>query len=174
MIALVILIGMSVKNSILIVSWSNTLRRAGKNIQNATMEACRRRFRAILMTSASTCIAVLPLIIGNIGPGAGEAARLAIGSTIFGGIFISTATTLFVTPTMYVLLTKNIKSIDATETQLNKELKRFRKSNPPNKARGTVKKITKGERKLLKFAERTRKAVTKASAKMMYISLLTS
>ena len=50
------------------------------------------------------------------------------------------------------------------------ELKRLRKSRPPNRARGTVKKITKGERKLLKFAARTRKAVTKASAKIMYIS----
>jgi len=123
-IALVILIGMSVKNSILIVSWANELRRTGKNIQNATMTACRLRFRAIIMTSASTCIAVLPLILGNIGPGAGEAARLAIGSTIFGGIFLSTITTLYVTPTMYMLLTKNIKPIDSTEVQLNKELRR--------------------------------------------------
>ena len=115
---------MSVKNSILIVSWSNELRRAGKNIQTATMTACKLRFRAIVMPSASTCIAVLPLIIGNIGPGAGEASRLAIGSTIFGGIFLSTVTTLYVTPTMYMLLTKNIKPIDSTEVQLNKELKR--------------------------------------------------
>jgi HAE1 family hydrophobic/amphiphilic exporter-1/multidrug efflux pump len=123
-IALVILIGMSVKNSILIVSWSNELRRAGKNIQSATVEACKKRFRAIIMTSASTCLAVLPLIIGNWGPGAGEAARLAIGSCVFGGIFLSTVTTLYVTPTMYVLLTKNTKRIDAVDLQLSKELKR--------------------------------------------------
>jgi HAE1 family hydrophobic/amphiphilic exporter-1/multidrug efflux pump len=115
---------MSVKNSILIVSWSNELRRAGKNIQSATVEACKKRFRAIIMTSASTCLAVLPLIIGNWGPGAGEAARLAIGSCVFGGIFLSTVTTLYVTPTMYVLLTKNTKRIDAVDLQLNKELKR--------------------------------------------------
>jgi HAE1 family hydrophobic/amphiphilic exporter-1/multidrug efflux pump len=123
-IALVILIGMSVKNSILIVSWSNELRRAGKNIQSATIEACKKRFRAIIMTSSSTCVAVLPLIIGNWGPGAGEAARLAIGACIFGGILISTVTTLYVTPTMYVLLTKNTKRIDAVDLQLSKELKR--------------------------------------------------
>ena len=115
---------MSVKNSILIVSWSNELRRAGKNIQTATTTACKLRFRPIIMTSASTCLAVLPLIIGNIGPGAGEASRLAIGSVIFGGIFLSTIVTLYVTPTMYMLLTKNIKPIDSTEVQLNKELKR--------------------------------------------------
>jgi HAE1 family hydrophobic/amphiphilic exporter-1/multidrug efflux pump len=47
-----------------------------------------------------------------------------IGSTIFGGILISTVTTLYVTPTMYVLLTKNTKRIDAVDIQLNKELKR--------------------------------------------------
>ena len=75
------------------------------------------------MTSASTCFAVMPLIAGNWGPGAGEAARLSIGSTIFGGVFLSTFLTLYVTPTMYILLTRNIKLIDSTEIQLNKELK---------------------------------------------------
>ncbi|SVA57429.1 uncharacterized protein METZ01_LOCUS110283, partial [marine metagenome] len=53
-IALVILIGISTKNSILIVDWANQLRRTGKNIQSAALEACRRRFRAIIMTSLST------------------------------------------------------------------------------------------------------------------------
>jgi len=123
-IALVILIGMSVKNSILIVSWSNELRRAGKNIQSAALEACRRRFRAIIMTSLSTMIAMVPLLIGNIGPGAGEGSRLAVGATIFGGMLISTFFTLYVTPTMYVLLTKNTKRIDAIDIQLSKGLKR--------------------------------------------------
>ena len=123
-IALVILIGMSTKNSILIVDWANQLRRAGKNIQSAALEACRRRFRAIIMTSLSTMIAMVPLLIGNIGPGAGEGSRLAVGATIFGGMLISTFFTLYVTPTMYVLLTKNTKRIDAVDLQLNKELKR--------------------------------------------------
>ena len=49
-IALIILIGISTKNSILIVDWANQLRRSGKNIQNAALEACKRRFRAIIMT----------------------------------------------------------------------------------------------------------------------------
>ena len=123
-IALVILIGISTKNSILIVDWANQLRRAGKNIQSAALEACRRRFRAIIMTSLSTMIAMVPLLIGNIGPGAGEGSRLAVGATIFGGMLISTFFTLYVTPTMYVLLTKNTKRIDAVDLQLNKELKR--------------------------------------------------
>jgi len=123
-IALVILIGISTKNSILIVDWANQLRRTGKNIQSAALEACRRRFRAIIMTSLSTMIAMFPLLVGNIGPGAGEGSRLAVGATIFGGMLISTFFTLYVTPTMYVLLTKNTKRIDAVDLQLNKELKR--------------------------------------------------
>jgi len=123
-IALVILIGISTKNSILIVDWANQLRKAGKNIQSAALEACRRRFRAIIMTSLSTMIAMLPLLVGNIGPGAGEGSRLAVGATIFGGMLISTFFTLYVTPTMYVLLTKNTKRIDAVDVQLSKELRR--------------------------------------------------
>ena len=122
-IALVILIGISTKNSILIVDWANQLRRAGKNIKSAALEACRRRFRAIIMTSLSTMIAMVPLLVGNIGPGAGESSRLAVGATIFGGMLISTFFTLYVTPTMYVLLTKNTKRIDAVDLQLKKELK---------------------------------------------------
>ena len=123
-IALIILIGISTKNSILIVDWANQLRRAGKNIQSAALEACKRRFRAIIMTSLSTMIAMVPLLIGNIGPGAGESSRLAVGATIFGGMLISTFFTLYVTPTMYVLLAKNTKRIDSIDLQLNKELKK--------------------------------------------------
>ncbi len=123
-IALVILIGISTKNSILIVDWANQLRRSGKNIQNAALEACKRRFRAIVMTSLSTMIAMIPLLVGNIGPGAGESSRLAVGATIFGGMLISTFFTLYVTPTMYVLLTKNTKRIDEVDIQLSKELRR--------------------------------------------------
>ncbi len=123
-IALVILIGISTKNSILIVDWANQLRRTGKNIQSAALEACKRRFRAIIMTSLSTMIAMIPLLIGNIGPGAGEGSRLAVGSTIFGGMLISTFFTLYVTPTMYILLTKNTQRIDAVDIQLSKEIKK--------------------------------------------------
>jgi len=122
-IALVILIGISTKNSILIVDWANQLRRSGKNIQSAALEACRRRFRAIIMTSLSTMIAMVPLLIGNIGPGAGEGSRLAIGATIFGGMLISTFFTLYVTPTMYVALAKNTKRIDVIDIELKKQLR---------------------------------------------------
>jgi len=122
-IALVILIGISTKNSILIVDYANQIRTTGKNIEAAVKEACSIRFRPIIMTSLSTMIAMIPLIIGNIGPGAGEGSRLAVGATIFGGMIISTFFTLYVTPTMYLSLAKNTKRIDAVDIELKKELR---------------------------------------------------
>ncbi len=122
-IALVILIGISTKNSILIVDYANQIRTTGKNIETAVKEACGVRFRPIIMTSLSTMIAMMPLVIGNIGPGAGEGSRLAVGATILGGMIISTFFTLYVTPTMYLSLAKNTKRIDAVDIELKKELR---------------------------------------------------
>jgi len=121
-IALVILIGISTKNSILIVDYANQLRATGKNIENAIKESCELRFRPIMMTSLSTMIAMLPLVIGNLGPGAGEGSRLAVGSTILGGMIISTFFTLYITPTMYLLRAKNTKRIDSIDIELKKQL----------------------------------------------------
>ena len=121
-IALVILIGISTKNSILIVDYANQLRITGKNIESSIKEACDLRFRPIMMTSTSTMIAMIPLVIGNIGPGAGEASRLAVGSTILGGMIISTFFTLYITPTMYLTLAKNTKRIDSVDIELKKQL----------------------------------------------------
>ena len=121
-IALIILIGISTKNSILIVDYANQIRTTGKNIETAVKEACSVRFRPIIMTSLSTMIAMLPLIIGSIGPGAGEGSRLAVGSTIFGGMIISTFFTLYVTPSMYLALAKNTKRIDIIDLELKREL----------------------------------------------------
>ena len=121
-IALIILIGISTKNSILIVDYANQIRTTGKNIELAIKEACAVRFRPIIMTSLSTMIAMLPLVIGNIGPGAGEGSRLAVGSTILGGMIISTFFTLYITPSMYLKLAKNTKRIDTVDLELKKEL----------------------------------------------------
>ena len=122
-IALIILIGISTKNSILIVDYANQLRVMGKSIESSIKEACLLRFRPILMTSLSTMIAMIPLVIGNIGPGAGEGSRLAVGSTILGGMLISTFFTLYVTPVMYLTLAKNTKRIDAVDIELKKQLR---------------------------------------------------
>ena len=121
-IALVILIGISTKNSILIVDYANQARTTGMKIEKAVLEACDLRLRPIIMTSLSTMIAMLPLVIGNIGPGAGEGSRLAVGATILGGMIISTFFTLYVTPAMYLTLAKNTQRIDAVDIELKKQL----------------------------------------------------
>ncbi len=120
-IALIILIGLSAKNGILIVEFANQLRKEGKNLEQSIIEAASIRFRPILMTSLSTIIGVLPLILGS-GPGA--ASRLTVGITIFGGMLFSTFFTLYVIPTIYSIIGKNTQRIDAVEIELNKQLKK--------------------------------------------------
>jgi hydrophobe/amphiphile efflux-1 (HAE1) family protein len=120
-IALIILIGLSAKNGILIVEFANQLRKEGKKFEEAIIEAATIRLRPILMTSLSTIFGVLPLIIGT-GPGA--ASRLTVGITIFGGMLFSTFFTLYVIPTIYSIIGKNEKNIDAVEVELNKQLKK--------------------------------------------------
>ena len=63
------------------------------------------------------------LVIGNIWPGAGDASRLSVGATILGGMIISTFFTLYVTPTMYLILAKNTKRMDAVDIELKKQLR---------------------------------------------------
>ena len=120
-IALIILIGLSAKNGILIVEFANQLRKEGKNLEVAVFEAAAIRLRPILMTSLSTIIGVLPLII-SFGPGA--ASRLTVGITIFAGMIFSTFFTLYVIPTIYTIVGRNTQRIDAVEIELNKQLKK--------------------------------------------------
>ena len=120
-IALIILIGLSAKNGILIVEFANQLRKEGKNLETSIIEAASIRFRPILMTSLSTIIGVLPLILGS-GPGA--ASRLTVGITIFGGMLFSTFFTLYVIPTIYSIIGRNTQRIDAVEIELNRQLKK--------------------------------------------------
>jgi len=120
-IALIILIGLAAKNGILIVEFTNQLRKEGKKLEDAIIEASTIRLRPILMTSLSTIFGVIPLIVGS-GPGA--ASRLTVGITIFGGMLFSTFFTLYVIPTIYSIIGKNEKNIDAVEVELNKQLKK--------------------------------------------------
>ena len=118
-IGLIILIGLSAKNGILIVEFANQLRSEGKEIEKAILEAAKIRLRPILMTSLSTIAGVTPLIVGS---GPGEASRLTVGVVIFSGMIFSTFFTLYVIPTIYLLIGKNTKRINAVEIELNKQL----------------------------------------------------
>ena len=119
-VALIILIGLAAKNGILIVEFANQLRDEGKNIEKAIISSANLRLRPILMTSSSTIIGVLPLIISS---GPGEASRLTVGITIFAGMLFSTFFTLYIIPTIYLMIGKNTKSINAVEQELKKQLR---------------------------------------------------
>jgi multidrug efflux pump len=100
-IGMILLIGLVTKNSILLVEYSNQLKRRGLDTVAAVIEAGRIRLRPILMTSVSTIMGAIPVMIGL---GAGSTSRRPLGYAIVGGIFFSTALTLFVVPVAYTLL----------------------------------------------------------------------
>ena len=100
-IGLLILIGLSAKNAILIVEFAMQAQEKGKSILEATLEAARLRFRPIVMTSLAFTIGVLPLAISS---GAGAGSRHAIGTGVIGGMIVSTTIAIFFIPLFYSLL----------------------------------------------------------------------
>ncbi|MGA2169260.1 MAG: efflux RND transporter permease subunit [Terracidiphilus sp.] len=108
-IGLVMLIGLSAKNSILIVEFAEQLRRKGRSIAEAAIEAAELRLRPILMTSFAFILGVLPLVFAT---GAGALGRRSVGTTVVGGMLLSTVLNLFFIPVLYVILSRLLKSGD--------------------------------------------------------------
>jgi HAE1 family hydrophobic/amphiphilic exporter-1 len=100
-IGLVMLVGLSSKNAILIVEFSEQLRERGMPLIEATVEAARIRLRPILMTSFAFILGVVPLMLAS---GAGEAGRHSVGTTVFGGMIMSTMLNLFFIPVLYLII----------------------------------------------------------------------
>jgi multidrug efflux pump len=100
-IGLVVLVGLSAKNAILIVEFARELEFAGRTPLQAAIEAARLRLRPILMTSMAFIMGVLPLVTSH---GAGAELRHAIGVAVFFGMIGVTAFGLFLTPVFYVLV----------------------------------------------------------------------
>ena len=105
-IGLVMLIGLSAKNSILIVEFAEQIRERGKSIMEAAIEAAELRLRPILMTSFAFILGVLPLYFAR---GAGSLGRRSVGTTIVGGMLVSTILNLFFIPVLYVILRAGIE-----------------------------------------------------------------
>lgn len=122
-IGLIILIGISAKNGILIVEFINQLRDEGVEFKEAIMEASSKRLRPIIMTSVTTAMGAIPLIVSS---GAGAETRLVIGTVIFAGVIIATTFTLFVVPVMYELLARRTSSPHTTTRMLETQLKTTR------------------------------------------------
>jgi hydrophobic/amphiphilic exporter-1 (mainly G- bacteria), HAE1 family len=100
-IGLVMLIGLASKNAILIVEFAEQLQRRGMGLFEAAVEAARLRLRPILMTSFAFILGVLPLVFAT---GAGSAGRHSVGTTVFGGMIVSTLLNLFIIPILYVIV----------------------------------------------------------------------
>jgi HAE1 family hydrophobic/amphiphilic exporter-1 len=100
-IGLVMLIGLSSKNAILIVEFAEQLRAQGMTTLEAAVEAARIRLRPILMTSLAFILGVLPLVLAQ---GAGRAGRISVGTTVFGGMIAATTLNLLIIPVLYVLV----------------------------------------------------------------------
>ena len=103
-VGLVTLVGLVAKNGILIVEFANKLQEAGKPKLEAIHEAAMTRLRPILMTSVATIAGHFPLTLVT---GAGAAARNSIGLVLVGGMTIGTIFTLFVVPSLYILIAKD-------------------------------------------------------------------
>jgi len=109
-VGLITLVGLVSKNGILIVQFANQLREAGVAKLEAVIEAASTRLRPILMTTAATVVGHFPLVLAT-GPGAG--ARNSIGIMLVSGMIIGTAFTLFVVPSIYMLVARNRVAVAA-------------------------------------------------------------
>jgi len=100
-IGLVMLIGLSSKNAILIVEFAEQLQDEGRSTIEAAIEAARIRLRPILMTSLAFILGVVPLMVAT---GAGAAGRVSVGTTVFGGMIAATTLNLLFIPMLYVVV----------------------------------------------------------------------
>lgn len=115
-VGLLTIIGLSAKNAILIVEFANELHRSGKDLLEATLEACRLRLRPILMTSLAFIFGVLPMAISH---GAGSGSQHAVGTGVLGGMFTATFLAIFFVPVFFILVRRRFpgKTASAIEPE---------------------------------------------------------
>jgi len=118
-VGLITLVGLVSKNGILIVEFANHLQETGRQKLDAIIEAATTRLRPILMTTAATVIGHFPLVLAK-GPGAG--ARNSIGIMLVSGMIIGTIFTLFVVPSIYMLVAKRHVAEVADRNEVEEEL----------------------------------------------------
>jgi HAE1 family hydrophobic/amphiphilic exporter-1 len=100
-VGLVMLVGLSSKNAILIVEFAEQLRGRGMPLVEAAIQSASIRLRPILMTSLAFILGVVPLVLAT---GAGENGRHSVGTTVFGGMIMSTILNLFFIPVLYLII----------------------------------------------------------------------
>lgn len=101
MMDIIMMFGIVVSNGVLLVDYTNVLRRRGELLRRAVETAARTRLRPILMTSLATVFGLLPMAIGL---GTGGETNAPLARAVVGGLSVSTLLTLFLVPTMYTIL----------------------------------------------------------------------
>lgn len=101
MMGIIMMLGIVVSNGVLLVDYTNVLRRRGESLHRAVVTGARTRLRPILMTSLATVFGLLPMAIGF---GTGAETNAPLARAVVGGLSVSTLLTLFLVPTMYVIL----------------------------------------------------------------------
>ena len=97
---IIMMVGIVVSNGVLLVDFANVLRRRGKPIMEATIEAGRTRLRPILMTTIATVLGLVPMALGI---GEGSETNLPLARAVIGGLTVSTIFTLFLVPALYTV-----------------------------------------------------------------------
>ena len=114
-IGMILQIGIVTKNGILIVEFANQKRKTGLNKAEAAFEAAAARLRPILMTSLATVFGALPIALAL---GAGASSRVPLGIVVVGGLLFSLVLTLFVIPSMYVLMSSKKEREEIIDTSI--------------------------------------------------------
>jgi multidrug efflux pump len=117
-IGLVMLIGLSAKNGILIVEFANQLREGRKSFAYAILKASEVRLRPIVMTGITTAMGAIPLILSS---GAGAETRMVIGVVVLAGVLSATLFTLFIVPVAYSLLSRRTNAPGQVARRLEQE-----------------------------------------------------
>jgi len=102
-IGIIMLIGIVVNNAIVLVDYTNILRKRGISLFEAVKTAGERRLRPVLMTTFTTIFGMLPMALSR---GEGSEAWNPMGITVIGGLIVSTFVTLLIVPVLYTFLTK--------------------------------------------------------------------
>lgn len=100
-IGLILLIGLSAKNAILIVEFAKMRQQQGATVQDAAVESARLRFRPIIMTASAFILGVVPLMIAT---GSGAAARSSLGTTVFFGMLVASVAGMIIAPGLFALI----------------------------------------------------------------------
>ena len=98
---IIMMVGIVVSNGVLLVEYTNELRRHGLGLHEAVIQAGRTRLRPIVMTSLTTLVGLFPMALGI---DVGSEANAPLARAVIGGLAVSTALTLILIPTLYVIL----------------------------------------------------------------------